>query len=283
MSRNEFSLSQQEKDEIIRFDILYRLNATQNGKISVILNRCEEYLEKSYTKLHSEGLLEINSDNHYYISTQGKELLHQYGVMFQRFRDLAIFKCVFLDGAPPENEGDEDCRFGAYDEHANPPDSEDLRLALFDYFFTKENRKSTLGIIVFFSLIENRRVESDQEDWVWGLENGEIFADIEDIVNSQPYAADICPEGWSEDEIMEEIYMAGTTEMKRCFEADKAKCSQEESENDDKDFWIEEVVEERIIDDEDDYYDPYWNNSIGVGSAFCIGAFAGLTTCAILS
>lgn len=288
MAYRQFSIDEAQQNEIVEFDILYRINAQKNGEASVLLDRANEWLEPKFREMLQLGLLAINERDSYSLSEKGKEKLLAYGTMFKKFKDLSIFKCVYPE-APAPDEGQVDERFGAYHEEAHPPMSEDYRILIFENFCQRENRKAPLHLFAFFSLVENLRPNSSEEDWVWALSSGELFPRIEEAVNSQPNAAAICPDGWTENDIVDEIYKAGMQEMKRCFDHDRDKLSPDNMEDDQKEFWVEEVVEERYGDRDGDqygydpYYDPYFDPRPSMGSAILVGAFAGLATCAILS
>lgn len=284
MNHRQFKITDTQKNEIIEFDVLYRINAQKNGEASVLLDRANEWLEPKFQDLVGSGLLEISDRDSFALSKAGKSKLSDYGVMFKRFKDLSIFKCVYPDVPPPEREGEADQRFGAYSEEANPPHSEDYRVLIFENFCQREKRQAPLHFFAFFSLIENLRPNDSEEDWVWSLSSGEIFSRIETAVSSQPSAESICPEGWTQNEIVDEIYKAGMAERQRCFKDDHDKLSPETLEQDQQDFWVEEVTE-TVIDDRNEMMDdPYYHDQRpSYGSAILVGAFAGLATCAILS
>jgi hypothetical protein len=208
--------------------------------------------------------------------------------MFQCFKDLSIFKCVRPDAdAPSPHEPDD--RFGAYSEHANPPESEDYRLLIFENFCHRENRAAPLHLFVFFSLVENMRPQQSDDDWIWGLESGELANKIQNIVQSQPSAEEICPEGLTPDQLVDAIYEAGIEELKRCAKMDQNKYNLNDVQQDQADFWQETVITEEVTESsphhQEFYHDPYpeWDNRVSMGSALCVGAFAGLATCVLLS
>jgi hypothetical protein len=288
MTYRNFHLTESDKSEIINFDILYRINAQKHGEAGVLLNRANEWLEPKFGELFAQGLLVINERDHYALSASGKALLLDYGKMFQRFKDLSIFKCVYPQAPAPQHEGDPDERFGAYAEEAHPPQSEDYRVLIFENFCQREGLRPPLHLFVFFSLIENFRLLKGEEDWVWGLASGEIFTSLQSVIESHPNAESIAPEGWSANDIVDAIYTAGMAEMKRSFEHEPNKISLEQLQNDQKNFWVEETITENISDNRGypqgvTYYDPYFDPRVSVGSALCVGAFAGLATCALLS
>lgn len=287
MGYRTIHIDEAQQQEIIEFDILYRVNAQKNGEASVLLDRANAWLEPKFSEMTAAGYLEINERDNYALSEKGKQRLSQFGAMFKRFKDLSIFKCVYPEAPGPENEGDVDERFGAYHEEAQPPYSEDYRVAIFENFCQREGRKAPLHLFAFFSMIENIRPSQSEEDWIWALSSGELFDRIQAALESQPNAASICPDGWTENDIIDEIYRAGMKEMKRCFENDRDKMDPDALANDQEDFWIEEVIEDdpRHYDQREPmvYYEPYYDNRVSVGSALCVGAFAGLATCAILS
>ena len=70
--------------------------------MSVLLDREQEFLESSFTTALADELIQINSDDEYELSEHGKEKLIHFGKMFQRFKDLAIFKCVNSELPEPE-------------------------------------------------------------------------------------------------------------------------------------------------------------------------------------
>lgn len=278
------SFGKEEREEILLFDILYRINAQKHGKTDLLLNRADEMLSERFAAFHSQGFLET-SEGHYVLSQKGKAQLEAFGVMFQRFKDLSIFKCVIPDAPPPE-PGSPDARFGSYHEHPDPPHSEDYRLLIFENFCLREGRHPPLHLFVFFSLVEDRRPAAGEDDWVWDLASGTLFETIAEIIHSQPTADDIAPEGLDGNGIVDAIYQAGMAEMKRCFERDRHKFNPEVMDRDRQDFWVEETVEEshRGPDHHHDaYYDPYYDPYPSAGAAFCVGAFAGLATCYLLS
>ena len=284
MNYRQFHITDAQKNEIVEFDVLYRINAQKNGEASVLLNRANEWLEPKFQELLNDGLLEINDRDSFALSETGKSKLQSYGVMFKRFKDLSIFKCVYPDAPPPEHEGEPDQRFGAYSEEANPPHSEDYRVLIFENFCQREKRQAPLHLFAFFSLIENLRPNDSEEDWVWALSTGELFTRIESAINSQPNAESICPEGWTEDEIIDEIYKAGMAERQRCFKNDQDKMSPDTLQQDQQDFWVEEITETIEDDRHEMMHDPYYYDPRpSYGSAILVGAFAGLATCAILS
>lgn len=282
MTSRNFSIGELEKKELLTFDLLYRLNAKKS--MSVLLDREQEFLENSFTEALAEQLIQINSDDEYELSQSGKEKLIHFGKMFQRFKDLAIFKCVNSELPEPKN-GQKDQRFGGYHDQATPPETEDFRVMVFENFFKRENRKAPLHLFVFFSLIENLNLDNQEEDWIWQLANGSIFDELKEIIDSQISAEEICPEGWTENEIVDEIYRAGMKELKRCYEEDLQKFNPEEQYQDQGNFWKEDLPHRHNQEDSryNDYYEPYWEPQVGVGTAFCVGAFAGLATCALLS
>lgn len=281
MSFRNFQIGELEKQEIIRFDLLFRINA--KGSLSVLLDREQEFLEQEMVYLLNEGLLQINDQDEYELSEKGKETLLNYGKMFQRFRDLSIFKCVYAHEAEP-TEGEADRRFGSYEETACPPESEDYRLVIFENFCKRENRKCPLHLFVFFSLIENLKIEHEESDWIWKLANGEMFTLIEDIVNSQPTAEEICPEGLTPEELVDEIYLAGMKELKRCYLQDQKKYDFQVQHKDSEPFWVADPNEELAARaNHYHYYEPYFEPQVDLGSALFVGAFAGLATCALLS
>ena len=288
MSYRDFIITEADKSEIIAFDILFRINAQKFGEAGVLLNRANEWLEPKFRELFDRGLLVVNERDHYALSASGKNLLLDYGKMFQRFKDLSIFKCVYPNAPAPERADEPDERFGAFSEEANPPQSEDYRVLIFENFCQREGLRPPLHLFVFFSLIENIRLLQSEEDWVWGLASGQVFEALQSVIESQPSAESIAPEGWSANDIVEAIYSAGMAEMKRSFKHDPHKISLEQLQSENKKFWIEETIIEEQRNDSPyglgyAYYDPYWDHRVSLGSAFCVGAFAGLATCALLS
>ena len=288
MKYRDFKIGEIEKKEVILFDILYRLNSNPESKAHKLIDKSIELVSEYYQELQNDGLVEIVDQNNYTLSESGKQKLHEYGLMFQKFKDLAIFKCVYPDGAEPD-ESEPDERFGAINEEANPPNSEDYRIAIFENFAKRQNRHAPLHLIAFFSQIENEPLHTKGEHWLMDLISGKYFSELKEIIDSQLSAEAIAPEGWTEDEIIDVIYEAGMIELNRCIEEDNDKFGSDSIQNSESDFWIEETVYEYDDDDYDDYYDrrngyydPYWEYDAAVGSAFVVGAFAGLATCALL-
>lgn len=291
MSFDNFKLTEQHKKEILFLDVLYRINQNPEHEMNKVISEKTDVINSVFDELLAESLISISDKQVYVLAEQGKEKLHQYGLMFQKFRDLAIFKCVFPEEQGPEEEGQIDQRFGALAEQANPPLSEDYRLAIFNNFCQRENRACPAHLFVFFADLETLPLHERDENWVFNLASGSYFAELESRVQSQLSADDFCPEGWTDDEIVEAIYEAGMAEMKRCFDNSDSKFDQQNIQEQDDNIWIEEVVTERDYEDDDDdyyhrgrgYYDPYWSYEPGIGAGFVVGAFAGLATCALLA
>jgi predicted transcriptional regulator len=288
MKYRNFKIGKVEKEEIILFDILYRLNSNPDSKCHRIIDKSADIIDPYYQNLLNNNYIKVSEKAIYCLTDQGKEKIVEYGKMFQKFKDLAIFKCVYPDGNEPD-ESEPDDRFGAINEEANPPESEDYRIAIFENFAKRQNRHAPLHLIAFFSQIENEPLHSKGEHWLYDLIGGKFLSDLEDTINSQLSAEAIAPEGWTEDEIIDVIYEAGMRELNRCFEEDRNKFSAEGIQENESDFWVEETVYEDEYDDYDDfydrdpyYYDPYWEYDAAVGSALVVGAFAGLATCALL-
>jgi predicted transcriptional regulator len=285
MNYRTFKFDKTKKDEIILFDILYRLNSDSSSKSHKLIDRSSDLVSDYYQQLLDSDLIELKNESNYTLTQSGKDKLTEYGKMFQKFKDLAIFKCVYPEGsAPDDDEPDE--RFGTINEEANPPVSEDYRIAIFENFSKRQKRHAPLHLFAFFSQIENEPLHSKGEHWLYDLISGKYFNELEDIINTQISAESIAPDGWSDDEIIDVIYEAGMKELNRCFEEDQDKFNQEDLQSNESDFWIEETVYESDCDDyyyrDPYYYDPYWEYDAGIGSALVVGAFAGLATCALL-
>jgi len=285
MKYREFKIDKTKKDEIIQFDILYRLNSDSNSKSHQLIDKSSDLLNDYYQQLLDNNLIQLKDNSLYALTQNGKDQLTEFGKMFQKFKDLAIFKCVYPEGSEPD-EGEVDERFGALHEEANPPISEDYRIAIFENFAKRQNREAPLHLFTFFSQIENEPLHSKGEHWLYDLVSGKYFNQLEDIINSQISAESIAPDGWSEDEIIDVIYETGMKELHRCFEEGDEKYNTEDIQANESDFWIEETVYESDYDDyyyrDPYYYDPYWEYDVGIGSALVVGAFAGLATCALL-
>ena len=279
-------LSPEQRAEILRFDILFRVNGQGKGEKSVLLSRSEDMLDDEFQKALSEGDLEITEEGLYRLSEKGRLVLSAFGAMFHEFKKLSIFKCVRPDVPPPEG-GEPDERFGGLTEIARPPESEDYRLLIFENFCLREGRNPPLHILVFFSLVENRSFNQDDDGWSWDLANGTFFDYIEEVMATQPRAREIVPDGWTEDEIVNEIFQAGMNEVKRCGRENTEKYSLEAMNDSQSSFWIEKeeifeddtqpVIVERYRD-----YDEF-DNRPSFGAGLCVGAFAGLATCYLLS
>ncbi len=284
MARAGFHCGEQHLKEILDFDILFRINANQDGETSVLLERANAWLEPHFQSLHQRQLLEISERDRYALSQKGKILLTKYGVMFQCFKDLSIFKCVYPDAEAPQ-EGQPDLRFGSYHDQAKPPHSEDYRVLVFENFCKRENRVAPLHLFVFFSLVENMRPLQSEDDWIWALESGELLDNITSIIHSQPSAEDICPDGMHPDDMVDAIYQAGVDEVKRCAQFDREKYDPDQIQRDQEDFFQETITVEVEESGGHDMPEPppQWDHRASIAPALCAGAFAGLATCALLS
>jgi len=279
-------LTEEQKAEIFRFDVLYRVNAQGKGEKSVFLGRGEELMEEEFHKALREGDLEITEEGLYRLSEKGRQVLTSYGKMFHEFKKMSIFKCVRPEAPPPE-PGEPDERFGGLSEVAHPPESEDYRLLIFDNFCRRERRNPPLHLFVFFSLVENRRIGIDDDDWAWDLVSGRLFQQIEEVMATQPRASQIVPEGWTEDGIVDAIYKAGMDELRRCTREDGQKYNLDSINREQSSFWVEreEVFEtnHRPVILEPYRNDLVFDNRPSFGAGLCVGAFAGLATCYLLS
>lgn len=279
-------LSAEQKAEIFSFDVLYRVNAQGKGEKSVLLSRGEDMMSEEFQRALTEGLLELTEEGLFRLSPKGRDALTAYGKMFHEFKRLSIFKCVRPEAPPPE-EGEADSRFGGLNEVARPPESEDYRLLIFENFCKREGRNPPLHLFVFFSLVENRNAYQDDGDWAWDLVSGRLFSQIEEAIATQPKAEQIVPDGWTEDQIVDEIFRAGMDELKRCGREDSDKYNVDSLNDEQSSFWTkEEEVSE--IDTRPVMVEPYYgydvfDNRPSFGAGLCVGAFAGLATCYLLS
>jgi hypothetical protein len=262
------------------------VNIQGKGEKSVLLSRAEDMLDGEFQKALSEGDLEITEEGLYRLSEKGRRVLSAYGQMFHEFKKLSIFKCVRPDAAPPA-PGESDPRFGSLAEVARPPESEDYRLLIFENFCQREGRNAPLHLFIFFSLVENRRHDQNDDGWAWDLASGTLFQQIEEARMTQPRAHQIVPEGWTEDDIVDEIYKGGMAELMRSGKDDDGKYSLETINDDQSSFWMEkeEVYEDDyrpvVIERYNDYDE--FDNRPSFGAGLCVGAFAGLATCYLLS
>lgn len=269
----DIKISQEHQNEIKLFDALYRVNS-KNG-FSVLLDDQNEYLDPYLQALLNQKMIVIQSNHQYALTELGKKILSEYGKAFQRFCDLSIFKCVFPDAEAPQS-GQPDQRFGGFDSIADPPHSEDYRFAIFENFAKREKYKAPFHLISYYLLMLNTNIEG--EDWAWKIKTGEIFLELEDIINSQVSVKDITPEDWNENEMIDLIYEAGMKELERCFNEDREKYSMEQVQKPfQSDFDDDDHIENST------YYEPYFANDYLSGAGMLIATFAGISTLALLS
>ncbi|PCJ63335.1 MAG: hypothetical protein COA79_00580 [Planctomycetota bacterium] len=282
----DYELSEKDKKELIELDVLYRINASKSGQypdIKVGLNQLyDEHLDKAFF----DNLIEIQDDANYTLTKEGESRLKKYAELYQKFKDYAIFKCVYLDEDPPE-EGEPDQRFGDFEEESDPDNgSEDLRFAIFENYGTREKKRTPLHILLMMSQMENRDLDQydSEKDWIWDLINGSYFTDAKNIIDTQVSLEVICPDEVDLEEFCDEIVGAGFMELKRCFDAqpdDDDYYSPELAQESANDFWVEEVVIGNSYMDPyyydpyfDPYYDPYYSPGADIAiSAMIVGTF----------
>ncbi len=268
----DFSFGQTQQLEVREFDLLYRINATRNGKSPSLMEGAADLLQDSCQLLLNRELAILDASHHYQLTEKGNSRLCDFGRMYQRFRDLGIFKCVYPEAeAPQDNEPDP--RFGGYEEEACPPESEDFRVAILELFFSSQNKIAPLHICAYISYLEYLTPSEISKELVADFANGSLFNNLKLIIDSQPSAEAITPEECSEEEIVAEIYNAGMVEMRRRLIENPSLLQR--IRQDDQKFWIEELGDSSLIRN-GNYYKPYWNLDYTIGADFCVSAFAGL-------
>ncbi|MGK5091203.1 hypothetical protein WDW89_04200 [Deltaproteobacteria bacterium TL4] len=229
-TKKRHPLSDELKQQFAGTIILDRTLQEQGQIHASLLNKNDKFLEPYLDRLHREGILEINADNYYVATSQGKEA---YGKMLQQQASYVthfdIYSHVDLqEGVFAEKDTDflEDDRW------------EDLRVAVAEFKGIDPYR------VVFLAMLSDEYFFEDS-DWKFDLAMGSLFEEMEDIVQSQLSEEEL---GYEEEgeyisghEVLQDIIEQGARLNQERFEQRQSE-EREEKRTDDDDFEEEEVV-----------------------------------------
>lgn len=235
--QKNYQLSEDQKNIFTKLVILDNMNAGY-FKPSLILTNNDELLEDVLSEMLADGYLKIEASG-YYITSKGKEELRVLETKLDTYRGFyKIFSAI--------DTGKGEIAYGAYYdfsdddafiEYINQERFEDLRIAV----------AILKGInpfeMVFLEMLDDGRFEANEyNNWQLELFTGDIWEEMEDIVNTALKAADLAEEDYSGEEILEIIIDRATTTRIQLLD-------QEDILEEDKELYVEQI---------EYHFDPYY-------------------------
>lgn len=213
--------------EMIWLAVVYRL-AECNEIIPMDTEKTRfEFIDNELTAMYSKaGLLEISDDSKSWkLAEKGREMLTRLVGMFDQFLRFEIFSDVIIDQPLPDDITDDE---GEVLDHCFDPrfpqersnKAEDLRIAMMEYFVEsckKQGKELELDPhrIIFLQMLADEKLSAGAEDFWFNLRQGQIFKEIDDIVDSNYHWQDLGDDDEQSWEIAAAIYASGMLEQRK--------------------------------------------------------------------
>jgi ssDNA-binding Zn-finger/Zn-ribbon topoisomerase 1 len=218
---------EQWKKEMIWLAIVYRIAECHEAIPMNTQGTRFEFVDGELTEMLAKDLIDISKDSQtWMLAKKGREMLTRLVGMFDQFLRFEIFNCVVInEDLPPEAVDEEgevlgQCFDPRFSEDPKCEKGEDLRIAMMEYFVEsckRDGKELELDPhrIIFLQMLADGKFAANAEDFWFNLRLGEIFKEIEEIVESNYHWQDLGEgdeESW---EVAAAIYTAGMLEQRK--------------------------------------------------------------------